>query len=74
MNKNKDAPIQSENQSIDGWMVYMSCVVCRVCVCVCVCVRERKRERERYYHAPDHFTDMITNLYTDLTGIMRTKQ
>ena len=28
----------------------------------------------QHYHAPDHFTDTITNLYTDLTGIVRTKQ
>ena len=28
----------------------------------------------QHYHAPDHFTDIITNLYTDLTGIVRTRQ
>ena len=27
-----------------------------------------------HYHAPAHFTDIISNLYTGLTGIVRTKQ
>ena len=26
-----------------------------------------------HYHAPDHFIDIVTNLYTGLTGIVRTK-
>ena len=27
-----------------------------------------------HYHAPSHFTDIISNLYTGLTGIVRTKE
>ena len=27
-----------------------------------------------HYHAPGHFTDIITNLYSDFTGIVKTKE